>query len=255
MEQNTIREVLFDWDGTVADTEVISISLTKKVLADYAAENNVHNAGTLLDAIDMRGKDFGQIASLFNDAVNAGLPENKKLAIDIEDIRINKLRPAAATALLNAKLSPGISDAFAELQDDMKLGLAVVSNSPRLRIQPLLDKHGFDARIPKSRLFSAFEDVAKLKEDPAIYLLAAKTLGITPEQAAAVEDSVTGMRAAKNAGIGLRIGFTGLVESGNVEKIRDALLKEGAHVVIDDMKQLPAVIRQYGRLAGPGGVV
>lgn len=243
--QNSIREVLFDWDGTFADTEIISLALTRKVLADYATETLGAPKDRELDAIDMRGKDFGQIARIFQDAVNAGLPENRKAGIDIEDLRVNKLRPAARVALLDASLSPGIEEALAELQDGMGLGLAVVSNSPRLRIQPLLDKHGLDVRIPKGRLFSAFEDVAKLKEDPAIYLLAAKTLGISPDKAAAVEDSVTGMRAAKSAGIGLCIGYTGLVEQGNIEKIRQALLREGAHAVIHDMRKLPAVIRQF----------
>lgn len=245
MKENAIKEVFFDWDGTFADTEVISLALTRKVLADYAMEALGSPMDAALDAIDMRGKDFGQIAKLFQQAVNAGLPENRMVEIDIEDLRVNKLRPAARTALLNAPLSPGIEQAVAELQDDMGLGLAVVSNSPRMRIQPLLDKHALDGRIPKGRLFSAFEDVAKLKEDPAIYLLAAKTLGIPPEQAAAVEDSVTGMRAAKSAGIGLRVGYTGLVEAGNVEKIRKALLREGAHAVIHDMRELPKVIRSF----------
>src|SRR5262249_7498934 len=145
--------------------------------------------------------------------------------------------------IMNANLSNGIGDATQELQDSMGLGLAVVSNSPRLRIEPLLDKHGYNERIPKSRLFSAFEDTAgKLKSDPAIYLLAAETLGIAPAQAAAVEASVTGMRAATAAGIGLRVGYVGLVDPEFVDDVRKALLKAGAHVVIDDMKQLPGVI-------------
>ena len=244
MTDSLIKEVFFDWDGTFADTETISLALTRNVLAEHAMSVLGNGADKELDSIDMRGKDFGQIARQFQDAVNAGLPENRQIAIDIEDLRHNKLRPAARIALLDAKLAPGVVETTNELQDGMKLGLAVVSNSPRVRIQPLLDKHGLDGRIPKGRLFSAFEDTAgKLKEDPAIYLLAAKTLGITPEEAAAVEDSVTGMRAAKNAGIGLLVGYIGLTDAENVERIRQALLREGAHVIIDDMKKLPSVIQ------------
>jgi beta-phosphoglucomutase-like phosphatase (HAD superfamily) len=128
----------------------------------------------------------------------------------------------------------------------MKLGVSVVSNSPRLRIQPLVEKHKFDERIPKSRIFSAFEDVAgKLKEDPAIYLLAAEKTGITAAEAAAVEDSATGMKAATSAGIGLRVGFTGLAEPHERAKLEETLVKAGAHVVIDDMKMLPAAIRAH----------
>ncbi len=248
MEQ--IKEVLFDWDGTVANTEPISTAVTRKVLSDYANSVFGRPMAAEIDGLDMRGKDFGQIAKQFENAVNAGLPETKRVAIDIEDLRINKLRPLTKEALLDAPLASGIGAAWAELQEDMGLGVAVVSNSPRLRIQPLLEKHAFTTRIPAARLFSAFEDVTKLKEDPAIYLHAADKLGITPAQAAAVEDSATGMRAATSAGIGLRIGFTGLAEKEQAEELKQTLLTEGAHIVIDDMRKLPQAIRNYHRHHG-----
>ena len=251
MTQEPIREVLFDWDGTIADTEAISITVTRRVLSAYATSVFGHPMQAQLDGIDMRGKDFGQIVTLFENSVNLGLARAEpKFVIDTEDLRVNQLRPASRDALLKAPLAPNIGDALGELQDEMGLGVAVVSNSPRLRIQPLLEKHSFDQRIPKSRVFSAFEDTAgKLKDNPDIYLLAAKTLGITPEEAAAVEDSLTGMRAATSAGIGLRIGYTGLfAEREFVEELKQALLKAGAHIVIDDMKELPAAIRTRNAL-------
>ena len=250
MVEKPVTEVFFDWDGTFADTEAISITVTRRILSEYATSVFGHPMEAQLDGIDMRGKDFSQIVRQFEDAVNLGLAKlNLKFEIDAEDLRINQLRPASKDALLKAPLAPNIGNTLGELQDDLGLGVAVVSNSPRLRIQPLLDKHKFDARIPKGRVFSAFEDTAgKLKDNPDIYLLAAKTLGITPEQAAAVEDSLTGMRAAVNAKIGLRVGYTGLAEREFVEEIKQAMLKAGAHVVIDDMKELPAVIRAHNAL-------
>ncbi|MEZ0262691.1 MAG: HAD family hydrolase [Alphaproteobacteria bacterium] len=241
-----IKEVFFDWDGTIANTETISITVTKGVLCDYANAAFGRRMEEEVNGLEMRGKDFGQIAKQFQDIINKGLPDAAKITIDIEDLRINKLRPAAIIALDDAQLAPGIGETLAELQDDMKLGLAIVSNSPRLRIQPLLDKHKYDTRIPKGRLFSAFDDVAKLKEDPAIYLLAADKTGITPAEAAAVEDSATGMKAATSAGIGLRVGFTGLAEPHERAALEATLVKAGAHVVIDDMKKLPAAIRAHG---------
>lgn len=246
MTQPVIKEVFFDWDGTFANTEPVSLSVTHRVLSDYATSVFGNPMTAQIDKLDMRGKDFGQIAKQFQDLVNATLPTSQQVTMDIEDLRINKLRPATKEALLNAALADGIGDVLKTLQDDMQLGVAVVSNSPRMRIQPLLDKHQFDTRIPAERLFSAFEDVAgKLKEDPAIYLLASKTLNVAPAEAAAVEDSVTGMRAAKSAGIGLRIGFTGLTEASEAAEMEKKLYAEGAHIVINDMKKLPAAIRGF----------
>lgn len=241
-----IKEVFFDWDGTIAHTEAVSIDVTRRVLSAYATETFGKPMTAEINSLDMRGKDFGQIGKQFQDIINAGLPQNAQISIDIEDLRINRLRPETRVAILNAQLTPGIGDVFTELQDGMDLGVAIVSNSPRMRIQPLLDKYGYDTRIPKSRLFSAFEDVAgKLKEDPAIYLLAAKTVGVAPAEAAAVEDSVTGMRAAVSAGIGLRVGFTGLAERAEAPALKQALLDAGAHIVIDDMRALPKTIRHF----------
>lgn len=251
MTDSSLKAVFFDWDGTFADTEPVSLAITRRVLSDYA--NGVFGRTAFgrtiddkLDRLDMRGKDFGQIGRQFQELVNEELPEGEKITIDIEDLRTNKLRPATKEALLGASLAPGIGETVTALQDELNLGVAIVSNSPRLRIQPLLDKHAFNARIPAGRLFSAFEDVAgRLKEDPAIYLLAAEKLNILPGESAAVEDSVTGMRAAKRAGIGFRVGYTGLVAPAEAEHMRQKLLEEGAHVVISDMKQLPAAIRNY----------
>ena len=241
----TLKEVFFDWDGTIAHTEAISIQVTRRVLSDYANQTFGKPMNDTIDTLDMRGKDFGQIGKQFQDIINAGLPKDAHITIDIEDLRINKLRPETRQAIVNAQLAPGIGDTLAELQDSMKLGVAIVSNSPRLRIQPLLDKHGYNERIPAPRLFSAFEDVAgKLKEDPAIYLLAAQKTGIAPAEAAAVEDSVTGMKAAFSAGIGIRVGFTGLAEPSEREDLKKDLQAAGAHIVIDDMRQLPATLRK-----------
>lgn len=241
-----LKEVFFDWDGTIAHTEAVSIAVTRRVLSNYANEAFGKPMTDVIDTLDMRGKDFGQIGRQFQDIINAGLPKDAQITIDIEDLRINKLRPETRQAIVNAPLTPGIGETLSELQDDMKLGVAIVSNSPRMRIQPLLDKHGYNARIPAPRLFSAFEDVAgKLKEDPAIYLLAAQKTGITPDEAAAVEDSVTGMRAATSAGIGIRVGFTGLAERHEVAALKQDLIKAGAHVVIDDIRELPQTLKRF----------
>lgn len=250
MTESGIKEVFFDWDGTFVDTETISLSITRRVLSDYATAVFGRSLDHQLDQLDMHGKDFGQVVRELLGLINEGKQGSEKVDIDIEDLRINKLRPASGKALLNARLAPGIGEVITELQDDLGVGIAVVSNSPRIRIQPLLDKHRYNQRIPPGRLFSAFEDVAgRLKEDPAIYLLATEKLNVKPQDSAAVEDSATGMRAVKRAGIGLRIGYIGLVEPAEADERRETLLAEGAQVVIEHMKELPAVVRSYSRPA------
>ena len=83
-----------------------------------------------------------------------------------------------------------------------KIGLA--TNSPGKIIPVVLKKldimHLFDS-------ISSAEFEIKGKPDPAIYFKAAKKLGVEPEDCIVIEDSYTGMLAAKNAGMTV-VAFT-----------------------------------------------
>lgn len=83
-----------------------------------------------------------------------------------------------------------------------KIGLA--TNSPNKIIPVVLKKldivHLFDS-------ISSAEFEIKGKPNPAIYLKSAKKLDIKPEDCIVIEDSYTGMLAAKNAGMTV-VAFT-----------------------------------------------
>lgn len=78
MNTPTIKEVFFDWDGTFAHTEPVSLTVTHRVLSDYATEKFGNPMTAQIDALDMRGKDFGQIGKQFQDIINRGLPADQK---------------------------------------------------------------------------------------------------------------------------------------------------------------------------------
>ncbi|MGB8064581.1 MAG: HAD family phosphatase [Candidatus Sulfotelmatobacter sp.] len=74
------------------------------------------------------------------------------------------------------------------------------------------------------------DDVVQSKPDPAIYRLAAHRLSIPPDCLFAVEDSVSGVRSAKSAGLRcLGIGF---------EKNAHPLLQAGADCVLPNLVHL-----------------
>jgi mannitol-1-/sugar-/sorbitol-6-/2-deoxyglucose-6-phosphatase len=76
--------------------------------------------------------------------------------------------------------------------------LALASNSPAQLCRLVLQ------RLDISRYFEAVvsaDDVERGKPDPDIYLLAARRLGVEPGECLAFEDSVTGARAARAAGM------------------------------------------------------
>jgi HAD superfamily hydrolase (TIGR01509 family) len=93
---------------------------------------------------------------------------------------------------------PGAVELIGRLRglDDMRIGLA--SNSPRYLVDDALATAGladaFDTIVTS-------DDVEHAKPAPDIYLLACDRLGVGPADAVALEDSTSGVTAAKAAGL------------------------------------------------------
>jgi HAD superfamily hydrolase (TIGR01509 family) len=91
---------------------------------------------------------------------------------------------------------PGAVELVERLRGRTRLGLA--SNSPRVLV---------DTALATARLGDAFDaivtsdDVEHPKPAPDLYLLACERLGVTPREALALEDSPSGIVAAKAAGL------------------------------------------------------
>lgn len=69
------------------------------------------------------------------------------------------------------------------------------------------------------------------KPDPAPFLRAAGLLGVHAARAVVIEDAASGVQAGRHGGFGLVVGVD---RGGN----RDALLAEGADIVVDDLSEL-----------------
>ena len=81
------------------------------------------------------------------------------------------------------------------------LKIAIVSNASRATLEPVLEHSvGSELRQLLSLVISG-EEVARKKPAPDIYRRAAECLGVDPSQCVAVEDSAIGLRAARAAGI------------------------------------------------------
>jgi HAD superfamily hydrolase (TIGR01509 family) len=83
------------------------------------------------------------------------------------------------------------------------------------------------------------DDVEHGKPDPEMHLLAARELGVEPEECLAVEDSPAGVKAALAAGAEIVAVTTDLTR----QKFRDTDLLERSHVV-EDPRTLPEVVRR-----------
>ena len=81
------------------------------------------------------------------------------------------------------------------------------------------------------------------KPDPALFLEAARRLGVAPARAAVVEDALAGVEAGRRGGFGLVVG----VDRGGQAA---ALAERGADLMVDDLGALDVeggAVRQGGR--------
>ncbi len=179
-----IRGLIFDFDGLMVDTETPARDSWVDIFQEYGRDFP-HDAWAKV--LGGSGRDFDACGYL---AKQTGLQ------LDPEELRARrwrrKLELVAAQPLM-----PGIA---AYLADGKRGGLmlGVVSSSSRAWVVGHLDRLGvtnmFDAIVTG-------DDVAHVKPDPALYLLALARLGLEPHEALVFEDAPNGVLAAKRASI------------------------------------------------------
>lgn len=205
------RLVIFDCDGVLVDSERLSHLVMQQMLADLGL------ALTLEEA-------FGHFMGLSTDTCRA---------------RIDSLLGRPAPAGFMDDFQARCFDAFAtrltpvpgvpELLRSLPMPCGVASNGPHEKMRFTLGHTGL-LPLLEGRLFSA-QDVARPKPAPDLFLHAAATLGAAPAQCVVVEDSATGVAAARAAGMTV-LGYAAM---GQADKLRQA----GAHGVINHMADLP----------------
>jgi beta-phosphoglucomutase-like phosphatase (HAD superfamily) len=126
-------------------------------------------------------------------------------AVDPEELeRWVEAERREVTAHLGEVLRPDrrVIEPLERLAADHALALAVVSSSAMPRIEACLRATGLDGLFAHECRFSAESSlsVPASKPDPAVYVHAMRRLGVTPQRALAVEDSVPGALAAVDAG-------------------------------------------------------
>ncbi|HIZ18070.1 MAG TPA: HAD family phosphatase [Candidatus Olsenella stercoravium] len=185
-----IDAVLFDFDGTLCNTEVENIRLVQDVLRQMGAEVSFEELEVLTG-----GEDRVTVPPILERHHVAGTID------DYERLRDNCYRTYAEANLV---LEPGALDLLDSLRArGTKVGLVsmtvarcILTGVARLGI---LDR--FDVVV-------CGDMVERRKPAPDPYLRAAEFLGVDPVRCVAVEDSPTGIGSAKAAGCHV-IAYTG----------------------------------------------
>lgn len=180
--------VIFDSDGVLVDSEVIALTVFANIAAEEGMAISVEEAVRLFRGVKMA------------DCVHE---IERRLGRGVRETFVADVRQATALAF-DAELKPveGIHEALAEI----KVPVCVASNGPMSKLTHALGLTRLLGHF-EGRIFSAYE-VGSWKPDPGLFLHAAQTMGVHPSRCAVVEDSISGARAAKAAGMKV-LGFAG----------------------------------------------
>jgi HAD superfamily hydrolase (TIGR01509 family) len=214
------RAIIFDLDGVLADSEPCWNQIDAKLLAEYGAtyRGEYHR--------DVLGVSYPIAVEFYKKAFGISAPTEEMM----------KRRGAIAAEFFANRvgLFPNVKEVLQELREirpsgSDKMRLAVATSSVSASARPFLDQHQltkfFDVII-------AGDEVERGKPDPEIYLRAAERLGVPPSESLVIEDSLSGIDAAKAAKMRVAaIPDRRFVDPRQYEKQADYILNDLSEVL------------------------
>ena len=208
--------VIFDCDGVLVDSE----RLTHQVVVDMLAEQ-----GVALGFDEAVERFIGM--SMANGLVQLKALLGGTLPDDFLPEMGRRTRAAFRAGLTTV---PGVEAVL----DSLQRPFCVASNGNHAKVNFTLGHTGLLPRFT-GRIFTA-DDVAHPKPAPDLFLLAARTLGVPPARTTVVEDTPTGVAAARAAGMRV-IGFAAMTPAGRLQAA-------GADAIAHDMPAVAALLAE-----------
>lgn len=227
--------VLFDCDGVLVDSEPISMRCVVDALGRIGHQIDAETAQARF-----LGVSTASMCAMLEEERGAPLPDSF-----LDDLRRSLFNAFAA------ELVP--VDGITRLIDRLSVPRCVASSSTPERIRHSLRVTGLIGRL-EPHLFSATM-VARGKPAPDLFLHAARSMGVAPENCLVIEDSVAGVTAARTAGM-IAIGFTGgshlthSVHGPALTEAGAAFVCPSSGVLELRLAQLGVIGQRAGRAAG-----
>jgi HAD superfamily hydrolase (TIGR01509 family) len=201
------RALLFDLDGTLAETDSLHLPTWVDVLEPYGVEVNEEFYKQTIS-----GRSTGEV-------VRALLPDlTDEEGKSIGDAKEASFRERAA----ELEPLPGLVE-FVEGGRKRGIRIGLVTNAPEENVEAILLalelRDFFDTVV-------LADEVEAVKPDPAPYKAALRKTGVTAEEALAFEDSVSGIASSVAAGV----PTVGITSSQDPQRLLDA----GAFMTAED---------------------
>lgn len=179
-----LRAVIFDMDGLLIDTEPI----WRRAEIDVFGRVGLHI--TEEQALQTMGVRIAEIVESYYRQRPWPGPSPKAVTDAIYDEVIRHVRE-------EGEPKPGVYTAFRTVRD-AGLPIGIASSSSERLIEAVLQKLGLQDEV---RVICSADDEEQGKPHPAVYLTAARRLGVPPEACLALEDSPNGVLSSKAAGM------------------------------------------------------
>ncbi|WP_455372040.1 HAD family hydrolase [Limibacillus halophilus] len=194
--------LIFDCDGVLIDSELISCQVVAEELTAWGAPH---------EGLEVAHRFAGFTDAAIAETVSA--ETGVALPTDFPE-RVQARALAAFETLLQPM--PGMP----QLLEEDRGARCVASNSGQVRLEKAIALVGLSRFFPEGGYFSA-QQVARAKPAPDLHLHAAARMGFAPGEALVIEDSVTGVQASVSAGIPV----VGLLAASHVKEGQEEALR------------------------------
>lgn len=179
-----IKALIFDFDGTVIDTET----------PWYKAFSGAYREQNAELTLDMYASCIGSGYDAFNPYEQ--LMNRMKLPIYLDAFR-DSIRNRHASLMEQEDIRPGVLN-YLKAAKTRGLRLGLVSSSFKRSMLPQLLKLGIAGYFD---VICTADDITRANPEPDLYQHALSRLGVKAEEAIAFEDSPNGLKAARAAGL------------------------------------------------------
>lgn len=231
--------VIFDCDGVLVDSEIISAQVSVDCLKAAGVERS-------LDYIleTYRGKSVAECTRMIAEELSSTAEWQQLSATEKTERGAQFWRTIQLQTLVacERELEPvkGVMAVLDYLRDQ-QIPFCVASNGKHEKMRTTLVKTGIISYV-QDRVFS-FEDVTRSKPAPDLFLHAAKTLNVAASEAIVVEDSLTGIQAAVAAGM-RPLGYCPPNANGSENYLLQEMRKLGAEVFFSMDELIPLILKK-----------